>query len=85
VAEGKACVTAHRHSPDFTWQENFQVRGDLVTDGDGDLSLVPHKLIGGFELPNESQLSVYRRNLSKSIRYYKTARHELRRRKTATR
>ena len=81
LAEGRACVTAHRHSPDFTWQENFQVRGDLATDDDGVLSLVPHKLVGGFELPNESQLTVYRRNLSKSIRFYKTARRELRRRK----
>ena len=32
---GLACLTAHHHSPDFEWQENFQVRGDLVRDGDG--------------------------------------------------
>ena len=30
---GLACVTAHDHAPDFTWQRNFQVRGDLVEDG----------------------------------------------------
>ena len=41
----------------------------------------PTSWSGGFELPNESQLTVYRRNLSKSIRFYKTARRELRRRK----
>ena len=32
---GLACVTAHDHAPDFTWQRNFQVRGDLVEE-DGD-------------------------------------------------
>jgi hypothetical protein len=36
--------------------------------------VVPHKLVGGFELPDESELARYRRNLSKSIRFYKTAR-----------
>ncbi len=81
VIEGRACLTAHSHAPDFAWQENFQVRGDLVRDG-GRLALVPHKLVGGFELPNESQLSVYRRNLAKSIRFYRTARSELRKRRT---
>jgi hypothetical protein len=80
VTEGPACVTAHSHSPDFTWQENFQVRGDLVKE-DGRLALVPHKLIGGFELPKESQLASYRRNLGKSVRFYRNARRELRRRK----
>jgi hypothetical protein len=80
LIEGRACVTAHSHSPDFRWQENFQVRGDLVRD-EGGLALVPHKLVGGFELPNESQLASYRRNFSKSIRFYRTARRELRRRK----
>jgi hypothetical protein len=80
VAEGRACVTAHSHSPDFTWQENFQVRGDLAAENGG-FSLVPHKLVGGFELPDESQLSSYRRNLKKSIRFYRTARQELQKRK----
>ena len=32
------------------WQINFQVRGDLVPE-DGGWALVPHKLVGGFELP----------------------------------
>src|SRR5215208_5859317 len=39
LAPGRACVTAHSHSPDFTWQENFQVRGDLV-QADGGWPLV---------------------------------------------
>ena len=50
MTTGRACLTAHAHAPDFTWQQNFQVRGDLVEDG-GRWSLVPHKLVGGFELP----------------------------------
>ena len=32
------------------------------------------KLIGGFELPKESMLARYRRNLRKSIRFYRTRR-----------
>jgi hypothetical protein len=70
---GPACVTAHRHSPTFTWQENFQVRGDLV-EADGGWAVVPRKLVGGFELPDESESARYRRNLAKSIRFYRTAR-----------
>ena len=35
LAEGRACLTAHSHSPDFNWRENFQVRGDLVPDRRG--------------------------------------------------
>src|SRR5215212_9409133 len=75
IAEGRACLTAHRHGPNFEWQENFQVRGDLVREGDG-WALVPHRLVGGFELPDESELARYRRNLKKSIRFYRTARRE---------
>ena len=30
-----ACLTAHAHAPDFKWQTNFQVRGDLVRTADG--------------------------------------------------
>ncbi len=50
ITTGRACLTAHSHAPDFTWQQNFQIRGDLVSDG-GEWALVPHKLVGGFELP----------------------------------
>ena len=42
---GLACVAAHDHSPDFTWQRNFQVRGDLVEE-DGAWAVVPRKLLG---------------------------------------
>ena len=30
-APGLACLTAHEHAPEFNWQRNFQVRGDLVS------------------------------------------------------
>jgi hypothetical protein len=77
IIEGRACLTAHSHSPDFSWQENFQVRGDLVRD-EGGWSLIPHRLLGGFELPDESVLARYRRNLGKSVRFWRTARRRLR-------
>jgi len=77
VADGRACLVAHAHSPGFSWQENFQIRGDLVREGDG-LALVPHKLIGGFEMPNESAAARYRRNFGKSVRFYRIARERRR-------
>jgi hypothetical protein len=73
LTSGPACMTAHRHSPDFTWQENFQVRGDLVETDDG-WALIPRKLVGGFELPDESNAARYRRNAAKMFRYFKAAR-----------
>jgi hypothetical protein len=76
---GLACLTAHDHHPDFLWQRNFQVRGDLVQEGDG-WALVPHKLIGGFELPPTSMLSRYRLNFRKILTFRKKARSELARR-----
>jgi hypothetical protein len=79
AAPGKACLTAHAHGPDFRWQTNFQVRGDLVRDDSG-WSLVPHRLIGGFELP-KSKLEAYRANFKKMMRFRKTAKRELARRR----
>jgi hypothetical protein len=72
LAEGRACLVAHAHDEVFSWQENFQVRGDLVRD-DGGWAVVPRRLIGGFELPAESVLARYKRNLAKSVRFYRTA------------
>ncbi len=72
IIDGRACLTAHTHAPDFTWQENFQVRGDLVATAGG-WALVPHKLVGGFEVP-DSALGRYRSFMSKHWRFYKTAR-----------
>jgi hypothetical protein len=76
VHAGPACLAVHDHHPEFKWQRNFQVRGDLV-ERDGDWVLVPHRLVGGFELPPGSLLSKYRLNLSKMLRYRKTAKREL--------
>jgi hypothetical protein len=73
LLEGPACLTAHAHPPDFSWQENFQVRGDLVRSDDG-WALVPRKMLGGFELPDEGTAARYRRFLGKSIRFWRNAR-----------
>jgi hypothetical protein len=73
---GLACLTAHDHAPDFAWQRNFQVRGDLVEE-DGEWSLLPAKLVGGFELPPTGALTRYRLNLPKIVRFRRIAKREL--------
>jgi hypothetical protein len=73
---GLACLAVHDHHPDFKWQRNFQVRGDLV-ERDGDWVLVPQRLVGGFELPPGSMLSRLRLNYAKVRRYRKHAKREL--------
>jgi Pyridoxamine 5'-phosphate oxidase len=73
---GLACVTAHDHGPEFGWQRNFQVRGDLV-DEDGAWAVVPHKLVGGLELPPGSLVKRVRLNMSNIRRYRRTAKREL--------
>jgi len=70
---GLACVTAHSHAPSFTWQENFQVRGEIERTADG-LALVPRKMVGGFELPDEGRLAGARRNFKKARRFAKISR-----------
>lgn len=75
LVEGRACLTAHAHAPDFTWQENFQVRGDLVQLAGGDWALVPRKLVGGFELPKG--IARYRDIVRNHRRFYKTAKRRL--------
>ncbi len=73
---GLACLTAHDHHPDFKWQRNFQVRGDLVEE-DGAWAIVPRKLVGGFEAPPDGGIARVRTNLSKMRRYRKIAKREL--------
>lgn len=80
VPEGLACVTAHSHAPSFTWQENFQVRGDLIRTEDGRLALIPHKFVGGFELPKEGPLAAAKRNFAKARRFGKIGRERKRNR-----
>jgi hypothetical protein len=79
AAPTRVCLTAHEHDPEFRWQANFQVRGDLVRE-QGDWSLVPHKFVGGFELA-KSKLQAYRENFSKMMRYRRRAKQELSRRR----
>jgi hypothetical protein len=80
VEPGLACITAHDHHPRFLWQRNFQVRGDLVEE-DGGWAVVPHTLVGGFELPPASTLQKYRLNFGKMLRFRKRAKAELRKRR----
>jgi hypothetical protein len=72
VQPGLACVTAHDHAPDFSWQRNFQVRGDLVEE-DGGWALVPHRVVAGVELPPVSKLQLYRKNARNMVRFWRIA------------
>jgi hypothetical protein len=72
VQPGPACLAAHDHAPDFGWQRNFQVRGDLVEE-DGGWALVPHRLIGGLELPPVSKPKLYAQNAGKMARMWRRA------------
>jgi Pyridoxamine 5'-phosphate oxidase len=72
VQPGPACLAAHAHGPSFEWQENFQVRGELVED-DGGWALVPHRLVGGLELPPVSKPKLYAQNAGKMLRMWRTA------------
>jgi hypothetical protein len=76
LAEGRACLTAHAHGAEFKWQENFQVRGDLTRLADDDWALVPHKLVGGFELPKG--INRLRSIVSSHRRFRRTAKARIR-------
>jgi hypothetical protein len=76
LAPCRACLTAHAHDPQFRWQVNFQVRGNLVPE-DGGWAIVPRKLIGGFELPPTSNLRRYRLNARKMLRFRRAAKRRL--------
>ena len=78
VAPGRACLVAHEHSPEFAWQNNFQVRGDFV-ERDGEWVLVPHKYVGGFIVP-KTRVGMLRANFRKSMRFRARAKKELARR-----
>jgi hypothetical protein len=71
---GLACLTAHRHDQALTTQSNFQVRGDVEQDEQG-WRLVPHQVVGGFELP-PGRLAVMRANFAKSRRFHRKAKEE---------
>ena len=78
IEPGLACLTAHVHAPDFSWQHNFQVRGDLRSDERG-WYLVPHKLVGGMEGP-KGRLAQARGEFPNLLRYRRTAKREMARR-----
>ena len=67
-----ACLCAHAHAEDLTWQRSYQVRGDL-TEQDGRLVLHPHRVVAGLQLPSSS-FERYRVNVRKILRFRKTAR-----------
>jgi hypothetical protein len=75
VAPGLACLTAHVHAPEFAWQSNFQVRGDFV-ERDGEWIFVPHKYVGGFNVP-KGRTEMLREVATKSMRFRKKAKAEL--------
>jgi hypothetical protein len=74
----KACLVAHEHDPDFRWQRNFQIRGDLVRDESG-WSLVPHRLVGGLEAPPNA-FKRFSSIAPRLLRLRKTAKREMRKR-----
>jgi hypothetical protein len=76
---GLACLTAHVHEPVFSGNQNFQVRGDLMLRDDAWV-LIPHKLVGGFEVPS-SRVAMVRANAGKALRFRRTAKRELARRR----
>jgi hypothetical protein len=80
VAPGRACLAAHAHDPEFKWQMNFQVRGDFV-ERDGAWVLVPHRYVGGMNIPEGGFVTVLRENFKKSLRWRKIAKRELAKRR----
>jgi hypothetical protein len=81
IEPGPACLCAHSHAEDLTWQHSFQVRGDLV-EHEGRLVLHPHRVVAGLQLPS-SAFERYRVNVRKILRFRKTARDRERGRTTA--
>jgi hypothetical protein len=76
---GRACLVAHEHEPEFRWQMNFQVRGDLDQEGGG-WAFTPDKMVGGFELP-PGAIKRWRVNARKMRQMRKRSKGELARRR----
>src|SRR3954463_7982077 len=72
IEAGPACLCAHSHAEDLTWQHSFQVRGDLVEEGSS-FVLHPHRIVAGLQLP-QSAFERYRVNVRKILRFRRTAR-----------
>jgi hypothetical protein len=78
LIEGRACLTVHVHAPDFTWQRNMQVRGDLVRSPEGP-KLVPRRVGGGFEIPKGA--GRFRDFVKKGPGFYRTYRRRMKERR----
>ncbi len=72
IEAGPACLCAHAHAPDFSWQRSYQVRGDL-REHDARWALHPHRVVAGLQLPS-SAIERYRVNVRKILRFRKVAR-----------
>jgi hypothetical protein len=72
IEPGPACLCAHSHAEDFTWQHSYQVRGDLSED-QARWVLHPHKVVSGLQLPS-SAFERYRVNIRKVLGFRRTAR-----------
>jgi hypothetical protein len=72
IEAGPACLCAHAHADDLTWQRSYQVRGDLI-EHNGRLVLHPHRVVAGLQLPS-SAFERYRVNVRKILRFRRTAR-----------
>ena len=72
AARASPASTAHDHDPDFAWQRNFQVRGDLVEE-DGGWALVPHKLVGGLRAAARLEAELYAQNARKMAAMWRRA------------
>jgi hypothetical protein len=78
IEAGPACLCAHAHADDLTWQRSYQVRGDLAEEG-GQFVFHPHRVVAGLQLPS-SAVERYRMNVRKVLRFRRTARERERRR-----
>jgi len=77
IEPGPACLCAHAHAEDLTWQRSYQVRGDLAEEN-GVFVLHPHRVVAGLQLPS-SAFERYRVNVRKVLRFRRTARERERR------
>src|SRR5437763_3551415 len=84
LAPGLACLTARGHDERSTYHRNFQISGDLAEPAGG-WAIVPHTLVGGFELPPGLFTERLRINYSKTKRFRKVAKRELQKRADRTR
>jgi Pyridoxamine 5'-phosphate oxidase len=80
LLEGRACLVAHSHAPDYKWVENFQVRGDLLRD-EGGWALAPRRFVGGMENRDESTVARYRHSFGTAIRCFQNRRRVLKQRR----